>query len=109
MGLWKNGAEQILAVAGMQNKETERKTLARQISTKEEGALCTAQAENQKKGHTFNQFIRRVRERVTENKYSSNGLFQGLRSAREQERGSLTNAGLASARTTKEQERGVIY
>ena len=34
MGLWKHGVEQILAVAGMQNQETERKTLARQISTK---------------------------------------------------------------------------
>ena len=62
MGLWKHGVEQILAVAGLQNKETERKTLARQISTKE-GALCAAHAENQKKGHTFNRFIRRVRER----------------------------------------------
>ena len=49
MGLWKHGVEQILAVAGMQNQETERKTLARYISTKE-GALCAAQTENQKKG-----------------------------------------------------------
>ena len=74
MGLWKHGVEQILAVAGMQNKQTERKTLARQISNK--GALCAAHAENQKKGHTFNRFMRRVRERVTENKYSSNWPFQ---------------------------------
>ena len=35
VGRWKHGVEQILAVAGMQNQETERKTLARQISTKE--------------------------------------------------------------------------
>ena len=75
MGLWKHGVEQILAVADMQNKETERKTLAQQISTKKEGELCAAHAENQKKGQTFNRFIRRVRERVTENKYSSNGPF----------------------------------
>ena len=81
VGRWKHGVEQILAVAGMQNQETERKTLARQIST-EEGALCAAHAENQKKVHTFNRFIRRVRERVTENKYSSNGPFQGLLSAK---------------------------
>ena len=49
MGLWKHGVEQILAEAGTQNQETERKTLARYISTKEE-ALCAAQAENHKKG-----------------------------------------------------------
>ena len=49
MGLWKHGVEQVLPVAGMQNQETERKTLARYISTKE-GALCAAQTENQKKG-----------------------------------------------------------
>ena len=43
MGLWKNGAEQILAVAGMQNQETERKILARQISTKvRRGAMCSS-------------------------------------------------------------------
>ena len=47
MGLWNHGVEQVLAVAGMQNQETERKTLAWQISTKE-GALCAAQPENQK-------------------------------------------------------------
>ena len=42
MGLWKHGAEQILAVAGMQNQETERKILARQISTKaRRGAMCS--------------------------------------------------------------------
>ena len=81
MGPWEHGVEQILAEAGMQNQETERKTLARQISTKE-GALCAAHAENQKKGHTFNRFIRRARERVTENRDSSNGPFQGLRSAK---------------------------
>ena len=81
MGRWKHGVEQILAVAGMQNQETERKTLARQISTKQ-GALCAAHAENQKKGHTFNRFNRRARPRVTENKYSSNEPFQGLLSAK---------------------------
>ena len=32
--------------------------------------------------HTFNRFIRRARERATENKYSSNGPFQGLLSAK---------------------------
>ena len=48
MGLWKHGVEQILAEAGMQNQETERKTLARYISTKD-GAQCAARAENQKK------------------------------------------------------------
>ena len=80
MGLWKHGVEQILAVAGMQNKQTERKTLARQISNK--GALCAAHAEKQKKGQTFNRLMRRVRERVTENNYSSNGPFQGLLSAK---------------------------
>ena len=47
MGLWKHGVEQILAEAGMQNQETKRKTLARYILTKD-GALCAAQAENQK-------------------------------------------------------------
>ena len=42
MGLWKHGVEQILAIAGMQNQETERKTLARQISTKVgRGAMCS--------------------------------------------------------------------
>ena len=42
MGLWKRGVEQILAEAGMQNQETERKTLARQISTKlRRGAMCS--------------------------------------------------------------------
>ena len=42
IGLWKHGVEQILAVAGMQNQETERKTLARQISTKvRRGAMCS--------------------------------------------------------------------
>ena len=54
MGRWKHGVEQILAVAGMQNQETERKTLARQISTKE-GALCAAEDEDQKKGAYFQQ------------------------------------------------------
>ena len=49
MGLRKHGVEQILGVAGMQNQETERKTLARQISTKE-GALCAAEDEDQNKG-----------------------------------------------------------
>ena len=39
MGLWKHGVEQILAEVGMQNRQTERKTHARHISTKE-GALC---------------------------------------------------------------------
>ena len=42
MGLWKHGVEQILAEAGMQNQETERKTLGRQISTKaRRGAMCS--------------------------------------------------------------------
>ena len=80
MGRWKHGVEQLLAVAGMQNQETER-TLARQISTKE-GALCAAHAENQKKGHNFNRFNRRARPMVAENKYGSNGPFQGLLSAK---------------------------
>ena len=36
-----------------------------------------------KRGHHFNRFIlRRARERVTENRDSSNGPFQGLRSAK---------------------------
>ena len=34
MGLWNHDVEQILAEAGMQNQETERKILAQQISTK---------------------------------------------------------------------------
>ena len=42
MGLWKHGVEQILAVADMQNQETERKTLARQISIKvRRDAMCS--------------------------------------------------------------------
>ena len=42
MRLWKQGVEQILAEAGMQNQETERKTLARYISTKvRRGAMCS--------------------------------------------------------------------
>ena len=42
MGPWKHGVEQILAVAGMQNQETEREILARQISTKvRRGAMCS--------------------------------------------------------------------
>ena len=48
MELWKHGVEQILTEAGMQNQVIERKTLARYTSTKE-GALCAAQAGNQKK------------------------------------------------------------
>ena len=82
MGLWKHGVEQILAVAGMQNQETKRKTLARQISTKvRRGAMCSPSRKPQKRGHTFNRFIRRARERVTENRDSSNGPFHGRRSA----------------------------
>ena len=41
VGRWKHGVEQILAVAGMQNQETERKTLARQISTIRRCAMCS--------------------------------------------------------------------
>ena len=42
MGFWKYGVEQILAVAGMQNQETERKILARQISAKARtSAMCS--------------------------------------------------------------------
>ena len=42
MGLWKHGVEQILAVAGMQTQEEERKKFARQISTKvRRGAMCS--------------------------------------------------------------------
>ena len=49
MGLWKHGVEQILAVARMQNQETERKTLARQISTKvRRGAMCSPSREPDK-------------------------------------------------------------
>ena len=41
-GLWKHGAEQMLAEAGMQNQERERKILARQISTKiRRSAMCS--------------------------------------------------------------------
>ena len=98
MGLWKHGVEQILEVAGMQNKETERKTLARQIPT-EEGALCAAHAENQKKVHTFNRLIRRVRERVPENRDGSNGPFQGLCSSKEGSR-KLGHDGVATCYET---------
>ena len=39
--------------------------------------------ETRKRGHNCNRFImRRVRERVTENRDSSNGPFQGLLSAK---------------------------
>ena len=76
MGRWKHGVEQILAVAGMQNQETERKTLARQISNKE-GALCAAHAENQKKGHNFNRFNRRARPMVAENNLVPMGPSRG--------------------------------
>ena len=42
MGLWKHGVERILAVAGMQNQEPERKTLARKISNRaRRGAMCS--------------------------------------------------------------------
>ena len=50
MGLWKYGVEQILAVAGMQNQETGRKTLARQISTKvRRGAMCSPSRKPEKR------------------------------------------------------------
>ena len=54
----------------MQNQETERKTLARQISSKvRRGAMCSPSRKPEKKGHTFNRFIlRRARERVTGNR-----------------------------------------
>ena len=49
MGLWKQGVEQILAEAGMQNQETERKTLARYISTKvRRGAMCSPSRQTEK-------------------------------------------------------------
>ena len=51
MGLRKHGVEQILGVAGMQNQETERKTLARQISTKvRKGAMCSPRRKPEKGG-----------------------------------------------------------
>ena len=83
MGLWKHGVEQILAEAGMQNQETERKTHARYISTKvRRGVMCSPSRKTEKRGHTLNRFIRRARERVTENRDGSNGPFYGLRSAK---------------------------
>ena len=83
MGLWKHGVEQILEEAGMQNQGTERKTLARQISTKaRRGAMCSPSRKPVKGDLLSNRFIRRARERVTENRDSSNGPFQGLRSAK---------------------------
>ena len=49
MGLWKHGVEQILAEAGMPNQETERKTLARYISTKvRRGAMCSPSRQTEK-------------------------------------------------------------
>ena len=51
MELWKHGVEQILAVAGMQNQETERKTLARQISTEvRRGAMWSPRRKTEKRG-----------------------------------------------------------
>ena len=82
MGLWKHGVDQTLAVAGMQNQETERRYLPDKNQLNQEGALCTAQAENQTKGTSFKPFIRRARERVTGNRDNSNGPFLGLRSAK---------------------------
>ena len=49
MGPWEHGVMQILADAGMQNKETERKTLSRQISTKiRQGAMCSPRRKPEK-------------------------------------------------------------
>ena len=49
MGRWKHGVEQIPAGAGMQNQETERKTLARQISTKpRRDAMCSPSRKTEK-------------------------------------------------------------
>ena len=49
MGLWEHGVEQMLADAGMQNQETERKTLARQISAKiRRDAMCSPRRKSEK-------------------------------------------------------------
>ena len=51
MGLWKHGVEQMLPVAGMQNQETERTTLARQVPTKvRRGAMCSPRRKTEKRG-----------------------------------------------------------
>ena len=82
MGLWRHGVEKILPEAGMQNEETEIKTFARYMSTEvRKGAMCSPSRKPEKRGHTFNRFIRRARKRVTENRDSFNGSFHGLRSA----------------------------
>ena len=50
MRLWKNGVEQILAEAGMQNQKTERKTLHRHISTNvRRGAMCSPRRKPEKR------------------------------------------------------------
>jgi len=64
MGRWKHGVEQLLAVAGMQNQQKE-KHLPGKYELK--GRYVQRKTKTRKKGHTFNRFIRRVRERVTEN------------------------------------------
>ena len=67
----------------MENQETETKTLARYISTKvRRGAMCSPSRKTEKRGHTVNWLVRRARERVTENRDSSNEPFHGLRSAK---------------------------
>ena len=50
MELWKHGVEQTLAVADMQNQETERKTLARQISSKVRRSAMCSSSRNPEKG-----------------------------------------------------------
>ena len=69
MGLCKHGVEQILADAGMENQETERKALARQISTKiRRGAMCSLRR-NPEKGDILSTGSFYVeQERVTENR-----------------------------------------
>ena len=84
MGLWKHGVEQILAGAGMQNQETERKTLARQITTKlRRGAMCSP-SRKPAKGDIIltGSFYVEQEKAQHRTETNANGPFQGLRSAK---------------------------
>ena len=76
MGLWKHAVEQILAVAGMQNQEAERKTCPANINSSKKGRYVQPKQKTRKRGHTFNRFIRRARGRITEERDSSGTLLE---------------------------------
>ena len=70
MGLRKHVVEQILTGACVQNQETKRKTLARQIlAILRRGASVQPKQKNKNRGHNSNRFILRgAREGATQNR-----------------------------------------